>query len=525
LTRNLREAFAVAREAWERNMPPQDVAEQRRERRAVAITRRRFLGTAVAATAGLALARPLRASGNSPRIVVIGAGLAGLRFAHALWTRKGIASTIYEANTRLGGRCWTNRDFFASGQVAEQGGEFISSEHTSMRQLAAEFGFQLANVYGGSEPAYNDVCWLDGDYYTVPELNADLHPLLPVLAAARRAAPYPTLYNRYMQAGYELDHMSCTDWISRNVAGGTTSKLGRILLSNQIGEYGCEPDVQPALNLIYLISGLGTGGLAGTDEQYHVIGGNDQIPTMMADQLPQGSIQTGMALVALKRRSDASYTCTFEAGSGQVEVSADHVVLALPFNQLKKVDLSKAGLSPVKMAAINGYALGTNAKLALQCKTRPWARPDHWSGVCYTEPQGFQLSWDATVSQNGPAGILLRFPGGNAGGANAFPGAAAHGPAPAQYAQDFLAGVEAPFPGCQASYNGLAWLDWWEQDPFIGGAYGCYQLGNYTAFAGIEKVSEGNVHFCGAQTDLDFQGFMEGAVRSAETLALRSGLF
>lgn len=71
----------------------------------------------------------------------------------------------------------------------------------------------------------------------------------------------------------------------------------------------------------------------------------------------------------------------------------------------------------------------------------------------------------------------------------------------------------------------MAWLDWWEQDPFIGDAYGCYQIGNYTTFAGIEKVSEGNVHFCSEQTNLSFQGFMEGAVRSAEDLALRSGIF
>lgn len=38
-------------------------------------------------------------------------------------------------------------------------------------------------------------------------------------------------------------------------------------------------------------------------------------------------------------------------------------------------------------------------------------------------------------------------------------------------------------------------------------------------FAGIEKEREGNVHFCGEATDLGFQGYMEGAVRSAERLA------
>jgi monoamine oxidase len=525
LTWKLRESLVLAREARQRQASLDQLMEEHAERGERGMTRRDFLSVTATATAGLALWRPLRISGNRSRIVVVGAGLAGLRFAHTLWTRKGIATNIYEANTRLGGRCWTNRGFFSEGQIAEHGGEFISTEHGSMRRLAAQFGLQLAKVYGGSEPCCNDVCWLDSDYYTIAELNADMRALQPALDQARKAAPYPTLYNRYTPAGYELDHTSCIDWISRNVEGGTTSKLGRILLTNQLAEYGCEPAVQPALNLVYLISGLGTSGLAGTDELYHIVGGNDQIPTFMASQLPQGCIHTGMLLVALKQNSDGTYTCTFEQDSATSTIRADHVILTLPFNQLKKADLTKAAFSQRKLAAINGYALGTNAKLALQFDGRPWAEPDHWSGACYTDPGDFQLSWDATVSQQGPAGILLRYPGGDAGGKNAFTGALPHGPAPARYAREFLSAVEAPFPGCQYAYNGMAWLDWWQQDPFIGGAYGCYQLGNYTAFAGIEAESEGNVHFCGEQTSLNFQGFMEGAVRSAETLAFRSGIF
>jgi monoamine oxidase len=389
-----------------------------------------------------------------------------------------------------------------------------------MRRLAAGFGLDLAVVNGGSEPCCDDVSWLDGAYYTTRELNADLRKLLPAINAANKAAPFPTLYNHFTRAGYKLDHTSATDWIDQNVDGGLASKLGRVLQTDLLSEFGGEPSVQSALNLIYLVSAPGTGGIAGTDEKYHVIGGNDQIPAMMASQLPQGSIQTGMLLVALKQNSDGTYTCMFQKGAGTVDVQADHVILALPFNQLRKVDLSRAGFSPVKMAAINNYDLGTNAKLALQFDSRPWSKQDHWGGSCYTGPDSFQLSWDATVSQKGPAGILNRYPGGNAGGANAFAGAGAHGPAPAKYAQDFLGAVEAPFPGCQAHYNGNAWLDWWEQDPFIGGAYGCYRVGNYTEFAGIEKMRQGNVHFCGEHTDLNFQGFMEGAVRSGERLAL-----
>jgi monoamine oxidase len=523
LSSALREALATALTAEQREISLEDAEGERKDAHGQRngpkrdVTRRQFIAAAAAAS-GVALWHPRPAYAADERIVVIGAGLAGLRFAHAMWTRKRVATTIYEANTRLGGRVWTNRNFFADGQIAEHGAELISSEHKSMRRLAAEFDLPLAVANGGSEPGYDDVNWLDGSYYNTRELNADLKKLVPALTAANRAAPYPTLYNSYTPAAYELDHTSANEWIDQNVEGGLASKLGRVLQTDLLSEFGCEPSLQSALNLIYLL-GTGHSGLVGTDEKYHLKGGNDQIATMMARQLPQGSVQTSMLLVALKENSDGSYTCTFQKGAGTTEVQADHVVLTLPFNQLRKVDLSEVGFTPVKLAAINKYDLGTNAKLALQFDSRPWSEQDGWSGVCYTGPEGFQLSWDATVSQKGQKGILVRYPAGDAGGAEAFPGAAAHGPAPAQYAQDFLQAVEAPFPGCKKNYNGKAWLDWWDQDPFIGGAYGCYQVGNYTEFAGIEKVRQRNVHFCGEQTDLKFQGYMEGAVQSAERLA------
>jgi monoamine oxidase len=515
LTQKLRESLAVVREASEYGIPTNEVAEQRRRR---VITRREFLGAAAVA-AGLAFARPLRGYATASRIAVVGGGLSGLRFAQSMWTVHHLPVIVYEANTRLGGRQWSNRNFFSHGQVAEHGGEFISSEHTSMRRLAERYDLRLAVVNGGADSCCNDVAWLDDSYYRIGQLNKDLTAVQPALDAAYAAAPFPTLYNHHTHAGYVLDHMSAADWIEQNVPGGSTSKLGRVLLTDLLAEYGCEPSEQSALNLVYLLGGPGPGGLAGTDEKYHVAGGNDQIANGMASELPQGAIQTGMLLIALKQNSDGSYICTFQKGAGTTSVITDHVVLSLPFPQLAKVDLSQAGLSSLKLTAINNYALGTNAKLALQFNHRPWANRDNYSGVCYTDPQNFQESWDATVSQKGPAGILERYPGGNAGGANAFPGAAAHGPAPQQYASDFLNAVEAPFPGCIAQYNGKAWLDWWQQDPFVGGAYGCYGIGNYTEFAGIENVREGGIHFCGEQTDLDFQGYMEGAVRSAERLA------
>ena len=52
--------------------------------------------------------------------------------------RHGIAATLYEAQERIGGRCFSLRGFFDAGQTAEHGGQYIDSRHHHIRSLAKE---------------------------------------------------------------------------------------------------------------------------------------------------------------------------------------------------------------------------------------------------------------------------------------------------------------------------------------------------------------------------------------------------
>ena len=69
-----------------------------------AITRRQFLGAAGAATLAATVgARPVRAAvSGSQRVVVVGAGLAGLTCAYRL-SQAGMDATVWRP-TRVGGR-------------------------------------------------------------------------------------------------------------------------------------------------------------------------------------------------------------------------------------------------------------------------------------------------------------------------------------------------------------------------------------------------------------------------------------
>jgi hypothetical protein len=53
-------------------------------------------------------------------------------------------------------------------------------------------------------------------------------------------------------------------------------------------------------------------------------------------------------------------------------------------------------------------------------------------------------------------------------------------------ARDFLEGFEVAFPGAKAAYNGRAYYTWSPADPYAGGAYSYFKVGQYTAFNGIQ---------------------------------------
>ena len=103
LTLHIRETLAALSDAHRWNVPLDDARELRQTERTQLRTRREFIATAGAALTVAAVAsRPTRAASTS-RIVVVGGGLAGLRFAHAMYYNNGLKTTVYEANPSRNG--------------------------------------------------------------------------------------------------------------------------------------------------------------------------------------------------------------------------------------------------------------------------------------------------------------------------------------------------------------------------------------------------------------------------------------
>ncbi len=482
-------------------------------------TRREVVQRAALGVAAGVVANGLRSPGAARaaaggRIVIVGAGVAGLTCAHRL-TQHGVRCAVYEASDRVGGRTKTLRGYFAEGQIVEQGGEAIDTDQHAVRALVHELGLRLDDTFADTPGGLRSNRFeFANRRYPYHRASKDFAVVYPALQRDLRA------FARSPRKARELDEMSVADWLDSRVPGGRDSDLGRLIGEAYCSEDGVDITRGSALAMITQLGESPRRPLAlygDSDERFKVHGGADQIAHRLAARLPQGGVALETPLVGLRRNSDRSYTCSFAPPAGRsFEVRADRVVLALPFTTLREVDFRAAGFSPEKDAAIRRLGMGTNAKLTLQFSRKTW-RLDGYDGYIETDRIPGD-TWDTTVNQAGRDGILVVYSGGTRGAT--YPTTHAHGPAPPEVARSTVAALATIYPHLERDFTGRAHLDAWVHNPWSHGSYAAFLVGQYTRFPQrVRAGREGGVHFAGEHTDTAQQGYIDGAVRTGERAA------
>ncbi len=476
------------------------------------VGRREFLraagGTALAATAG-GLLRPLEALAGpqAPRVVIVGAGMAGLSAGYHL-RQAGIRPQIYEASSRTGGRVFSVRDAVAPGLVTEFGGEFIDSGHEEMHRFVRLFGLRLIDLKGGEEARLRPTFYFNGRRVSEAEVVEAFRPLARQIRKDQDAVGDVVTYRQHNPRAVELDRMSISEYLDRIGAAGWVRELLEVAY---VGEYGLEAGEQSALNLVLLIGtepGATFEVYGESDERYSVRGGNQQIANRLARFL-ESSLHLGHRLVAVRERGNG-YRLTFERrGAGTVEVDADFVILTVPFTVLREVPL-RVEMPAVKRRAIRELGYGTNSKLILGLRDRVW-RKAGFSGEVFTDLP-WQSGWDSSRGRPGRAGTYTVFLGGRAG-VEVGAGLAR------EQGERVLPDLERLFPGVRASYTGRVARWHWPSDPFVRGSYACWKVGQYTSIAGAEFEPVGRLLFAGEHTSLEYQGYMNGAAETGRRAA------
>ena len=228
--------------------------------------------------------------------------------------------------------------------------------------------------------------------------------------------------------------MSIADWINDNVPGGMSSRLGQLLDVAYNLEYGAEC-ICRARRTCSTSSATPARGTCGSSvsrtRSTTCAGATTRLPRGCRARRPDHDERGADRDQPRRRRHLLA-----EFSSGPV-VTADRVVMAIPFTILRTLNFSKAGFSPRKVTAIGELGTGTNSKLHVQFFSR------HWNGLdCNGETfsdSGYQNTWEVTRGQAGASGILVDYTGGNIGNSFGRDGDVAP--------QQFLAQIEPVLPG------------------------------------------------------------------------------
>ena len=471
----------------------------------------RTAGVVGLAAVGLGRLTPAARAAAPATIVVVGAGLAGLTCAYRL-KQAGYVAQVHEASDRIGGRCWTGRDFFDQGQLYEHGGELIDQVHQAIRQLAQQLGLNLDNLLSGEVNGTEPLYYFDGNPYTYAEATDDLKDIWQKLHMDVSAASYPTLFDNFTERGYELDHVDCR--MDRGIRPGRHRLEARPAPGHRL-----QHRVRRRIERAEFTQPSLLARVRRPRPVPHVREVEREVPRPRRKRPDHGPPRRAARAAdhdrVGARRCEADsgrrVHADVPAGSGTTTITADKVVLALPFSIIRRsVNVSKADFSARKLQAIAEQGMGTNSKLHVQFTRRHWN--DLGCNGDTVSDTGYQSTWEVSRTQPGTAGILVDYTGGNVGASFGS------GTRPAVRSSSYLRSSRC-CPGSRRRWNGKATIDYWPGYEWTRGSYSYWKVGQYTTFAGIEGRQEGNAHFCGEHTSIDFQGYLNGAVETGGRVA------
>ena len=278
---------------------------------------------------------------SRPRVLVIGAGFAGLSCAYQL-QRAGADVQVLEARNRVGGRVLT-LDSFVLGQRIEAGAELVGGNHPTWMAYAKEFGLTMRNVSDEDDPA--SPLLIDGKLYTGQDsrdLFDAVEQALELMNADARSVDLQMPW-RTPDAG-RLDQLSLAEAVSRWAVKPEVKRAATVLLSN---DNVLEASEASYLAILCAIAGGGVEELLaelladrdrGVRGGVHTTGGGHLVAAR-CDTVGGGDrrLQTRSAgLLQIERRGVGRQRATQHAFAHQVEVpavlehrAADHRVESL----------------------------------------------------------------------------------------------------------------------------------------------------------------------------------------------------
>lgn len=433
-----------------------------------------------------------RSSLRGVRVIVIGAGLAGLVAAREL-SQRGARPHVLEARARPGGRVWTLRDRAFANEPIEAGGEFIDGHHQAIRALCHGFGLELTRVIRGG---FGSALQIEGRLKISQSQRTAWLGFKKALAADA-AAFTGTGCDWNSSIAAELARHSLDRYLTALRASAET----RAMAASLRGFFLAESDSLSALIGVELAT-LPTD--PGHIPLYRIKGGNDRLIAALSRR--SATTISLQHIVRAIRQEDDRVVVTFEEPGGRLEtLSAEYAVVAAPAPVLCEWTFEPA-LPEYQRRALAALSAGPGTKTVIRFNRRWWRRRDQARAFGTNLPIG--AVWEPSERRGGPA-VLTLLAGGRASAAT----------------QALIAEG-----GAEAIVERLRWLGspqpaiamksvTWEHSPFSHGGYAYFGPSFEPRWREDLGRAFGRVLFAGEHTSRDWQGYMNGAVESGQRAA------
>ena len=465
--------------------------------------RRSFVFGALAA-GGAALCPRLARAAAPRRILVLGAGLAGLAAAYEL-RRAGHQVTLIEARDRAGGRVYTVREPFADGQHAEAGALFVPNNHDLTLRYAKLVGLSLEPAM----PLFESRLYFVHGKRVVPSSSGAEWPY--ELSAAEREAGRAGLWQRYLGDAQKLvGDMSAASWPSAPGLADLDRMSGAEFLRSRgaspgavallrVGFLDLMGDGIESYSALQMLQRVALAERAG-QRTYVIRDGSDRLAQGLAAMLGS-SIRYRSRVVRLEP-GERSAAVVVEHDGVRQRLSADRIICTLPLPVLRGIEVSPS-FSREKKRAIDELRYTSVVRVLMQFGEKFW-NADNLHVLTTTD---LPIAWlfEHTVNQPGRRGILeAQAVGAAARRLAAMP--------EAERVEFALSQVEQVYPGARRHYQ-RAQSHSWDADPWARGAFAYFRPGQMVALAPHLARPEGAVHFAGDHTSL-WSGWMQGALES-----------
>jgi monoamine oxidase len=482
---------------------------------AAIISRREFVKHAALATAALSLppsfafGRQVKRRGPSRKIIVIGAGLAGLSAGYELM-QAGHDVTVLEAQLRPGGRVCTLRAPFSDGLYAEVGAMHIPETHNLTLRYAQLFNLSLdlessggaawLNYVRGKRIVAREDAKVDWPFVLSEEdRKLDMGALLDKYETAKAYEEIgdPAAPDWSASALKKYDEVSYTEFLKRNGASPDVISLATLGWEHLWGE---GLDTVSALTVL-----RDTTSFLKARNNFRIHGGNDLLPKAFAERLRE-KIHYGAAVVRMEQ-TDREVRVFFRTGGALNTITAERIVCAIPFSVLRTLEVSPP-FTPDKKKAVNELPYFSGARVSIQCRRRFW-KDEELNGSVFTDSP---LEWvfDATITQPGPRGILQCY----AGGPNARHIMALDEEKRIAYVREQMSRF---YPKIDEYFEGGI-SKCWEEDPWERGASSWYKPRQMAELWPHMARPEGRIHFAGDHTS-PYIRWMQGALHSGNRAA------